>query len=601
MLLRKDAVEHNSSRPQSVGRGLLRHCVPASTVSCLGDDIAQPTTSNSVKVRPPRRRSASAAIRKLHNLRDIPEDVSGDDEDYASSNESSSSEDEQEASSCDTSSSEDDSSDDDCDVTGKDGTMWTPQFASNRSGPQREENVFRCAPGPTPFAKRNIRSDSPASAFHLIICYTILKIVKECTEAEANRRGVVDFRIEYEELEAFIAIMFYRGMCGAKNFPLKTLWNRTWGSQFVREVMSRDRFCEILSFLRFDMKNTRSQRLRNDKFALISDVWYRFIANSQQAYVPEENLTVDEQLFPTKTRCPFTQYIPSKPDKFGIKFWLLVEVTSKYLCNGFPYLGRDDSRPPNQSLSEFVVLRLMEPFSNKGYNVTCDNFFTSLSLAKALREKRTSVIGTARKNRQELPPVAKSISASEPVHSTKSFSSDGVTLTVYKAKPTKNVILISSRHEFVKIEEGVKQKPNTVAFYNQTKCGVDILDAMARKYTVKPASRRWPVHVFCNILDMAAINAWILFCQVTHVKISRRQFLQRLVEELAEPLKKKRTPAIIRSPNEASTATSSRRVACRAGLCNNNKAIAECSNCAIPICGQCSMKDIKRTCHKCAM
>src|ERR1043165_8175473 len=32
---------------------------------------------------------------------------------------------------------------------------------------------------------------------------------------------------------------------------------------------------------------------------------------------------------------------------------------------------------------------------------------------------------------------------------------------------------------------------------------------MACKYTVKDGSRRWPVQVFYNILDLAGINAWI--------------------------------------------------------------------------------------------
>ena len=144
--------------------------------------------------------------------------------------------------------------------------------------------------------KRNIQTDSAVSAFRLLINTVILKIIKTCTEAEAARRGV-NFQIDYEELEAFIAVMFYRGVCGAKSLPLKSLWDKKWGSQFVRQVISRDRFCEVLSFLRFDKKSTRSERLMTDKFALISEVWYRFIANSQQCYIPEENLTADEQLF----------------------------------------------------------------------------------------------------------------------------------------------------------------------------------------------------------------------------------------------------------------------------------------------------------------
>ena len=42
---------------------------------------------------------------------------------------------------------------------------------------------------------------------------------------------------------------------------------------------------------------------------------------------------------------------------------------------------------------------------------------------------------------------------------------------------------------------GDKRKPSTVTDYNQTKYGVDIVDQMARIYTCKLSSRRWPVQV----------------------------------------------------------------------------------------------------------
>ena len=76
----------------------------------------------------------------------------------------------------------------------------------------------------------------------------------------------------------------------------------------------------------------------------------------------------------------------NKPDKLGIKFWLAVDSESHYLVNGFSYLGKDAQRPTNQSLSEYVVTKLVEPFLNGGRNITCDNFFTSVTLAKTLRQ-----------------------------------------------------------------------------------------------------------------------------------------------------------------------------------------------------------------------
>ncbi|GFV56779.1 DDE_Tnp_1_7 domain-containing protein [Trichonephila clavipes] len=67
-------------------------------------------------------------------------------------------------------------------------------------------------------------------------------------------------------------------------------------------------------------------------------------------------IAIDEQLFPSKARCRSTQYMPSKPDKFGTKFWLAADVDSKYVLNVFPYLGKDEERPENLSLSEYVCV-----------------------------------------------------------------------------------------------------------------------------------------------------------------------------------------------------------------------------------------------------
>ncbi|GFU05540.1 hypothetical protein TNCV_3291691 [Trichonephila clavipes] len=51
-----------------------------------------------------------------------------------------------------------------------------------------------------------------------------------------------------------------------------------------------------------------------------------------------------------------------------------------------------------------------------------------------------------------------------------------------------------------------KKLPETISFYTSTKFGVNITDQMARKYSAKAGSRRWPVHVFYNILDLPGID-----------------------------------------------------------------------------------------------
>jgi len=78
-------------------------------------------------------------------------------------------------------------------------------------------------------------------------------------------------------------------------------------------------------------------------------------------------------------------------------------------------------------------------------------------------------------------------------------------------------------HPSIAIGSTEKKLPETVSFYNNTKYGVDVIDQMARQYTTRAGSRRW---LFYNILDLALINAWILYKESTGQKISRHQYVR---------------------------------------------------------------------------
>ncbi|GFX80954.1 catenin alpha [Trichonephila clavipes] len=105
---------------------------------------------------------------------------------------------------------------------------------------------------------------------------------------------------------------------------------------------------------------------------------------------------------------------------------------------------------------------------------------------------------------------------------------DDIPLTVYQGKNIKNVLLLSSPHPTVDIGNNHPKKAsrNNISFYNSTKFS-DIADQMARKYSVQAGSRRWPVHVFYNILDLAGNNSWILYKEVTEAILSRMKKKQR--------------------------------------------------------------------------
>lgn len=163
-------------------------------------------------------------------------------------------------------------------------------------------------------------ADNLISAFSLIIDNHIIKHIRKCTEEECRRILRNDWTTSLPEIRAFIGILYARGAYEAKNLKLSYLWSAKWGPKFFRKTMAREKFKQILRFIRFDKRTERSRRLQTNKFALVSEIWDKFIENSQACYQPGQNITVDEQLFPSKARCRFTQYMPNKPNKFGIKF-----------------------------------------------------------------------------------------------------------------------------------------------------------------------------------------------------------------------------------------------------------------------------------------
>ncbi|XP_051956395.1 piggyBac transposable element-derived protein 4-like isoform X1 [Xyrauchen texanus] len=409
----------------------------------------------------------------------------------------------------------------------RDGTVWVDQNLGNPRGRAQEANMMREPRGPTSYAKGKITS--PLSSLLCLIDSEMWQNIQKYTDAEAGRNNAEKFKLTDDELKAFVGLVYLRGVVGSKSMRLDDFWSKEFGHSFFKETMSRQKFRDIMRYLRFDDKSTRAARLVTDRFAMISEIFDKFVKNSIASYTPGENITVDEQLFPTKARCRFTQYMANKPDKFGIKFWVAADVETKYMLNAHPYLGKDDSRPADQRLSDNVVVRLVEPFLGKGRNVTTGNVFTSLQLANNLLVNKTTIVGTMNKIRREMP---RSTHAQSERFSTKVMRAGKVTLTIYQAKPKKNVCILSTMHQTVSTDNGAKKLPNTVSHYNSTKVDVDVMDQMTRQYSVKSGSRRWPIAVFYNVLNLAAINAHILYKQCMNVTISRKQFILELVKEL---------------------------------------------------------------------
>ncbi|XP_076179606.1 uncharacterized protein LOC143152895 [Ptiloglossa arizonensis] len=265
------------------------------------------------------------------------------------------------------------------------------------------------------------------------------------------------------------------------------------------------------------------------------------------------------------------------------------------------YLRRDETRLTSIPLSEFVAMKLVEPFTNCRRNITTDNFFTTSSLAAKLLAKRTTLVGTMRANRRELPALAKTTKDNSKLLSTMTYKSNDCTLTIYKSKPRKKVAISSTKRKTVKIKNNRKKTRETISYCDKTKFGVDIVDQMARKYSVKSKCNRWPVQVFFNILDLAGINSWILYQETTGLELSRQSFLLRLADELVteylefcEEEKENQREGVSSSSNNNSQSRKKCQIRLRAG----NKTTQTCIICKKFVRGKCT-KEKPILCKKC--
>lgn len=426
---------------------------------------------------------------------------------------------------------------------GKDGTQWSKKAPpTSRTRNHNVVDFTRKKPGPTgnihdPYTI--MRSIMTEEIIHLVLRETNRK-GREVTAAWnlANPTKKKEWKpVTVKEFDAFVAILLYAGLTRSNHEPAMELWGAT-RCPIYKAALSYDRFMCIKQFIRFDNGNTRQQRLINSKTAAIDDIWQMLQHNLAAAYTPHEALTVDEQLFPYRGRTRFTQYIPSKPAKYGLKVWWLCDSQSYYPVKGMIYSGKLPNQQREINQGQNVVLDLVEKYLDAGRTIYADNFFTTLDLARILMRRKTAYVGTVRYNKTFIPQEFKK-NPKRTINSTLfGFNEGDIALCSYVPKKNKVVNVLSTMHYTCLVDEQTeKRKPYAILDYNANKCGVDTMDQMLGTYSCKRATQRWPLAMFYNMLDVAALAAFTIYNEMKPIKRSdrRRSFLLLLTKQLATP------------------------------------------------------------------
>ncbi|XP_023222340.1 uncharacterized protein LOC111623851 [Centruroides sculpturatus] len=422
---------------------------------------------------------------------------------------------------------------------GRDATGWSKIELSPSLGPNKG-NVSTHLPGPVGEARM---AESIMECWNLFVSDDILQIVVQYTN-EQIKRIQSKFKRERDakltdlvEIKALVGILYLTGCKKLNKCNAAEIWTSDGtGLEVVRTVMSEKRFRFLLVCLRFDDKNTRKKRLQTDKLAAVRDIIDPFVEGCRKNYCISEFCTIDEKLEGFKGKCGFIRYMPKKPNKYGIEIFMLVDSRMYYTHNLEIYCGKQPEGPYSVSNSpEEVVKRLTKHIAGSGRNVTMDNRFTSFKLAMDLLKEKLTMVGTIRKHHRVIPKKFLDLAGRKIPSSMFGFREDA-TLVSYVPKKNKNVLLLSSMHHSGSIDQktGSKQKPEIVTFYNMTKAGVDTVDHMTGAYSCARTTRRWPMIIFCCMLNIAGINSQIIHQSNGNCSrvSSRREYLKSLALEL---------------------------------------------------------------------
>ncbi|CAF1224457.1 unnamed protein product [Adineta steineri] len=430
------------------------------------------------------------------------------------------------------------------DTLEKNGVRWTKECNSNH-GRLRATNILKKKAGAVTSVNTIV------DAFKLFLIDEILDAIILHTNNYARRyynqlnqkrnAGIYKSKLilwkelDRIELEAFLGLLIQAGAAHMNHRSIDELWDISKNCPLYRATMALKRFQNLLRFIRFD---DRLQRNKSDRLAPVRYILESFAKQLPRHFIPGDNVTVDEQLVPFRGRCSFVQYMPGKPSKYGIKFWLLCDVDVRYTLALELYAGKINN-VIQRNLSTDVVLRLIDKLSDQvkqGRSVTYDRYFTSFELADGLLERKMTSLGVVNHKRSFVPGELKIIRNN--LYSSWFYFSGVHTLLSYQAKQKKPpIILLSTMHNISEVFDDEIKLPVMIHDYNQTKFGVDVMDQCINGYTVRRISKRWPMIVFFNLIDIAAINAMTLWlCKYPNWHNQRKHVRRLFLEELGRSL-----------------------------------------------------------------
>ena len=216
------------------------------------------------------------------------------------------------------------------------------------------------------------------------------------------------------------------GLCVAMSIGPKGNYKTYWSNE-IRGGYISPQFGRIMPRKRYEQIKSNLHFTNNDvlvppgapgyaKLGKLGTVLNGIVSTFPHYMQMGTNLNVDEGMIRSRHRSHLRQYLPKKPDKYGIKCWCLNCSDTGYFFAVIPYAGRRPGEQPTKNLATASVLQCIDAVGGLplGAIVAMDRFFTSPLLFRELLDRGYDAVGTVMTNRRFYPADLIKVPKGEP-------------------------------------------------------------------------------------------------------------------------------------------------------------------------------------------
>ena len=206
-----------------------------------------------------------------------------------------------------------------------------------------------------------------------------------------------------------------RGLLEQAHRSTNVMFHKIFGNPIFSATMSRIRFKFLIAHIWFDDHITRPTPWQHDRFAAFREIFGESNKNCGKFLVPNDFLSLDETLYPTRTQISFKQFNPSEPAKYGMLYKSINACSYPFTFSTAVYPTESKAEltsyyTPGTSQTIKYLIQNLECHTNLvRRNISYDRLYTSIPMAQWLLDRRITSVGTLQSNRKGIPAEIKEI------------------------------------------------------------------------------------------------------------------------------------------------------------------------------------------------